>query len=129
MTADEKARMAQLREVMKPARPELTEPPPKPKLSSDRLALLGPINWKGIETVSLLGGAVLAVWLLIHLRTRLSGDRWVSVPGAMLTRMGVNRYAKSRAITALQRTGLIITRYEPGKTALVALVPQEGGRA
>jgi hypothetical protein len=42
--------------------------------------------------------------------------------------MGVDKSAKARALTALRRAGLIITRQEPGETAVVAIVPHKGGK-
>jgi hypothetical protein len=104
-------------------------PVPTQRARQTDLFLRGPIPWKDIETVAVLGDHALAVWLLIQLRTTLSGDRWVSLPITMLARIGVDRAAKMRALRALRRAGLIITRIENGKTTLAALVPRKGGRA
>jgi DNA-binding transcriptional ArsR family regulator len=54
---------------------------------------------------------------------------WVKPPAAVLRLLGVDKDARSRAIAALERAGLIEVRRRRGRPPLVRLVPQQTGEA
>jgi hypothetical protein len=60
---------------------------------------------------------------LIYRRTVVCGSRTVTLPGAELTELGIDRPQKSRALTLLARAGFIqIEQSKPGKTRRVTLL-------
>jgi hypothetical protein len=70
---------------------------------------------------------VLAVWLWIHLRRKLSDDPWIMLPGKQLEQLRLNRVAKHRALKALQAEGLIRTYRTRGSGTRVRLVRTDLG--
>jgi DNA-binding transcriptional ArsR family regulator len=87
-----------------------------------------PLSWLG-RACELPGKALatgLAIWFLSGLR----GGRMDSLKltSATLERFGVSRSAKSRALKALEKAGLINVRREPRKNPLVTIldVPPAG---
>jgi len=88
-----------------------------------RRFLRGPLDWGETCIAARLGGAALAVWLLINYRRQVIIDEpWLSLPNKELKRMGVSQWAKSRALRLLENEGLIRVQRARGKTALVRLV-------
>jgi hypothetical protein len=60
---------------------------------------------------------------LIYRRTVVCGSRTVTLPGAELAELGIDRPQKSRALTLLARAGFIqIEQSKPGKTRRVTLL-------
>lgn len=87
-----------------------------------RQFLFGPLDWLDLCLVTKLGRAPLAVWLLLHLRWRIRTDGWVTLPNRRLAEMGVDSWAKRRALVALESEGLIRVRRNGKHSVQVALV-------
>ena len=65
----------------------------------------------------------IAIAALIYRRTIVCRNRTVTLPGAELAELGIDRPQKSRALALLARVGLIrIEQNRPGQTAKVTLL-------
>jgi hypothetical protein len=92
-------------------------------------AVQGPFPWGQWCLASRLPGKSLAVWQLIHHRSKLYRQSWVTLPLELLVEIGMTQDAKDRALWALERHGLILVDRHPGRSARIALVttePDEG---
>lgn len=92
------------------------------KVSRPRaLFLKGPVPWPWIVAAAALPGQALVVGLCIW---RLAGARrssTISLGSHDLIPFGVGRAAKSRALSALQKAGLVSVTSEPGRFPIVTL--------
>ena len=70
-----------------------------------------------------------ALPVLLALKAKADADRetWVKPPATMLQALGIERMARSRAIAALERAGLIEVQRRPGRPPLVQPRAVEGG--
>jgi hypothetical protein len=69
------------------------------------------------------GRPALLVAAYIYRRTHVCGSPTVTLPGAELAELGINRSVKQRALARLAAAGLIrIGRVAPGRTAKVILL-------
>ena len=89
---------------------------------------------KGPLPMGWIGGAVrcgdsqaLPVLLTLKAKSDATRETWVKPPAAILQAFGIDRMARSRAITALERAGLIEVRRRRGRPPLVSLVPWKDG--
>jgi hypothetical protein len=57
------------------------------------------------------------VWLLISHRTTVTKSEWVTLPQSWMDEWGIDRSSKSRALTLLQKAGLIEVECEVGHSA------------
>jgi hypothetical protein len=74
------------------------------------------------------GCETLIVAMLIYRRTYVCSRRTVTLPGAELAELGINREAKRRALTQLIRAGFIrAKRNEWGKSIPITLIWRESG--
>ena len=77
-----------------------------------------------------MSGRAVGLWLAIRMQARLEGEEWVRVRTHLRESLGfTNRAAHSRAVTELERAGLIEVRRRKGYAPLVRLVPRriDGG--
>jgi DNA-binding transcriptional ArsR family regulator len=76
-------------------------------------------------------GDARALPVLLALKAKADAGReaWVKPPATSLQDLGVGRMARSRAIAALERAGLVEVRRRRGRPPLVRLVPWREGRA
>ena len=65
------------------------------------------------------------LWLLIHYRKHLTGDRWVTLPAKDLQRLGIDRKAMYLAVRALESEGFIRVQRNPGRSLLILLVRED----
>jgi DNA-binding transcriptional ArsR family regulator len=81
-----------------------------------------PIGW---IASALRSGGTKALPVLLALKHEADATResWVKPPAAVLLDLGIDRMARSRAIAALERAGLIEVRRRRGRPPLVRLVP------
>src|SRR4051794_26696832 len=81
-----------------------------------------PLGW--IATAAK-AGHPLALPVLLALKYKADTLRqpWVKPPAAVLRLLGVDKDARSRAIAALERTGLVQVQRRKGRPPLVRLVP------
>jgi hypothetical protein len=89
--------------------------------------LKGPIGWTPLATAARLPGRALAVFLAVHHRTALTGNATVTLPSGLLSGLGVGRDAKSRALHALEKAGLVSVERGNGRAARVTLKQTNGG--
>jgi len=67
-------------------------------------------------------GKTLAIWQLIHHRSKISRQSRVTLPHELLVEVGISRDAKDRALKILERHGLIRIDRRSGRSARIALV-------
>jgi hypothetical protein len=125
MYSSSKGRRASLWEIEEALGHTTPATPPDPVISplKGRQFLAGPLDWPELCLVAKLGLAPLAVWLLLHLRRKLKGGPWITLPNPRLIEMGVSKWQKQRALALLESEGLIrIAPYMNGRPTMVALV-------
>ena len=77
-----------------------------------------------------LPGKSLAVWVLVHHRTRLTGANPITIPSDTLTICGISRETYRRARRHLERAGLILAHDPgPGCSTLIELIDPQGDGA
>jgi hypothetical protein len=62
------------------------------------------------------------VWAYILVQHRMSRGKPVVVTSTQLAKLGVNRFAKGRALRSLERAGLIRVQYASGQNPRVELL-------
>src|SRR3954465_3511596 len=65
----------------------------------------------------------LPVLLALRYKTDILRQPWVKPPAAVLRLLGVDKDARSRAIAAMERAGLVQVQRRPGRPPLLRLVP------
>ncbi len=85
----------------------------------------GPFPWAQWCLVGRLPGKALAVWQLIHHRSKTRRQSWVTLPLELLIEVGISRWAKRRALGELERHGLIRIDRRSGHASRIALVTTE----
>ena len=87
-----------------------------------------PLGWVATAAKA---GHPLALPVLLALKYKADTVRqaWVKPPAAVLRLLGVHKDARSRAIAALERAGLVEVRRRKGRPPLVRLVPWRAGEA
>ena len=85
--------------------------------------LAGPIPLTAIVTAGGLPGSALLVFLAIHHRIRVTGKPWVTLPATTMIEFNFGRNVKSRALTHLERAGLIRVRRKTGCAVVISLAP------
>lgn len=86
----------------------------------------GPFPWGLWCVVAQFPGKSLAIWMLIHHRSKLSRQLWITLPHELLIEAGISQDAKDRALRLLERHGLICVdrrRGHPTRIALVQVAP------
>src|SRR3954470_13333396 len=71
----------------------------------------------------------LPLLLALRYKTNILRQPWVKPPAAVLRLLGVDKDARSRAIAALERAGLVQVQRRRGRPPLVRLVPPIKGDA
>ena len=105
-----------------------TPPPPtaqKLPLSSVKLTqpfLKGPIPLAWLAQAGTLPGRALHVATVIWYRSGVEKSRTVSVPSKTLEEFGVDRYAKKRALIALENAGLISVEHHHGRNPMATII-------
>ena len=93
------------------------------------LYLRGPVPVRLIGAVLDLPGRPLPVFLAIWHRVELTGKSWVSLPAAVMAAFRISQPIKSRAMTELERAGLIRVKRAPGRPTLVSLTVRRSWEA
>jgi hypothetical protein len=96
--------------------------PPEDRVRSGRQYLAARLDWPELCQVSKLGHAALALWLLIHLRRKLKGEPWITLPNARMREMGISDDQKRRGMALLRDEGLIRVAAVKGHPFRVMLV-------
>jgi hypothetical protein len=87
-----------------------------------RQFLRGPLDWPDLCLTAQLPGKALEVWLLLHLRWPLADGAGVTLPARRLAELGVDRFAKRRALQALEDAGLIRVHSQRGCSPRIAII-------
>ena len=101
----------------------------KRKASRDRL-FIPSTAWPELAAVVAAGvsGRSVGLWLAIRMQAKLERQEWVRVRTHLRESLGfTNRAAHSRAVTELERLGLIEVQRRKGYAPLVKLVAQQPG--
>jgi hypothetical protein len=101
----------------------------KRKATRDRL-FVPSTAWPELAAVVAAGasGRSVGLWLAIRMQATLEGREWVRVRTHLRQSLGfTNRAAHSRAVTELERAGLIEVQRRRGYAPLVRLMPQQPG--
>jgi hypothetical protein len=69
----------------------------------------------------------LPVLLALKYEADASRENWIKPPAMVLQDLGIDRMARSRAIVALERAGLIEVQRRPGRPPLVRLASWKEG--
>jgi DNA-binding MarR family transcriptional regulator len=85
------------------------------------LFLKGPIPLVYLHRAAVLQGKALAVYICITHQCDLTSRSTVTIPTSLLTKFGVSRDAKARAIRELEQAGLVSVEREPGRAVRVTL--------
>ena len=104
---------------------ELLETPAHKRLARKRLSqfVAGPLPMAQLCVAANLPGKALAVWLLIHFRTRVLKHREVTLPAGLLESVGVDHpTTKVRVLRSLEDAGLIHVSRAAGKASRITLV-------
>ncbi len=83
--------------------------------------LAGPIPLEWLEAAGREAGHALHVGIALWHQARLTGTAVVTSPKAFLDGMGVNRWAVSRALMALERAGLVSVVRCVGRKPVITL--------
>ena len=84
--------------------------------------LRGPVPLEQLATAARLPGSALAVLLLIHHQTAVSGLTAVRLPAGLLSEFGIDRGRKARALRALEGVHLVRVTRARGRAVLVSLL-------
>jgi DNA-binding transcriptional ArsR family regulator len=84
--------------------------------------LKGPVPWEWLIRASGLPGKALTVGLCLWRLSGAMGNRTVTLGNAELEPFGIDRPAKSRALDALEKAGLIKAERKPGRWPIVTLL-------
>jgi hypothetical protein len=107
---------------------ELVETPGHRKLRRRKLTrfIAGPLPLPHFFIAASLPGKALAVWLLIHFRTRVLTRSEVTLPADLLGNVGANhRVTKARALRSLETAGLIRVSRAAGRASRITLIEVE----
>jgi hypothetical protein len=83
--------------------------------------LKGPIPLRDIAVAARLTGKALALFLLVHHQTDLTGKQIVTLPSKLLSDLGISRGAKARGLALLENAGLITVTRSRGRAARIGL--------
>jgi hypothetical protein len=83
--------------------------------------LKGPIPLPDIAAAARLPGKALALFLLVHHQTALTGKPIITLPSKLLRDLGISRGAKARGLALLENTGLVTVTRSRGRAARIQL--------
>jgi DNA-binding transcriptional ArsR family regulator len=93
----------------------------RPRVSGERF-LKGPIPWSWIAAASALPGQALLVGLCVWRLPGAMKNHTVSFGNSDLKPLGIDRSTKSRALRALEQSGLVKVARQPGRFPKVTLL-------
>ena len=91
------------------------------KIRRGQRFLKGPLPLPDIAIAARLPGQALALFLAVHHQTALTGKPSVTLPARLLADLGISRGAKSRALQALEKAGLVTVARSRGRAARIQL--------
>jgi hypothetical protein len=85
--------------------------------------IAGPLPLPQFFLAAQLPGKALAVWLLVHFRTRITRRDEVTLPADLLAKAGIDHpTTKARALLSLEQAGLIRVARSPGRAPRISLI-------
>lgn len=84
--------------------------------------LKGPIGYDLLKIASSLPGKALSVYLAIWYRVGLEKKPTIKLTGSVLEDFGVDRYACYRALTVLEKAGLIACKRHVGRKPIITVL-------
>ncbi len=84
--------------------------------------LRGPVPWPWLERAARLPGKALQVALALRYRAGIERAETITLSPGLLAGMGVDRFAKARALGALEVAGLIAVERRPGRSPTVTII-------
>ena len=84
--------------------------------------LKGPIPWNWLQKASMLPGKSLHVGMALWQRSGIQKSRTVKLSNVAMEDVGVDRFAKRRALKALEEAGLISVERGQGRSPIVTLL-------
>lgn len=93
-----------------------------PRHKAGEKFLKGPIPWNWITKASRLPGRTLHVAIAIWLLAGLSRKRTVRMSNAVLTALGVDRFAGYRGLASLEEAGLVAVERRFGCNSIVTIL-------
>ena len=103
--------------------PQQQQKPQPP--SKTRRFLKGPIDWGWLTKAARLSGKALHVAIVLWFWAGIKKSRTVLLSNKTLKELGVSRYAKKRALTALEDAGLITVKNQKGRAPVVTIIDLE----
>jgi hypothetical protein len=103
-----------------PQQQQESQPP-----SKIRRFLKGPIDWEWITKAGCLSGQALHVAVVLWFWAGIKKSRTVLLSNKTLKELGVSRYAKKRALIALEGVGLITVNNQKGRAPVVTIIDLE----
>ena len=91
------------------------------KIRRGQRFLKGPLPLPDIAIAARLPAQALALFLAVHHQTALTGKPSVTLPARLLADLGISRGAKSRALQALEKAGLVTVARSRGRAARIQL--------
>ena len=88
--------------------------------------LAGPIPFTWLSVAAQLPGRALHVGLLVWHRSRVERVSQVSLTAGKREGFGLDRHATSRALSSLEKAGLVSVMRRPGCAPVVQLINEEG---
>jgi hypothetical protein len=118
------AMLKTLREGARPLNPSTGAAPPTRSIARlpEGWFVRGPLPGRELEIVARLPGRALVVWLLIHHQGRLRRKQEITLPAALLAKVGIARLAKTRALRCLEKAGVIAVTWQAGHAPRIRLV-------
>jgi hypothetical protein len=115
-----------LSSVPQPAPPARTS---LPRHKKGTRFLKGPVPMSWLAAAARQGGKALHVGVALWHLAAMKNTGRVLLSGSVLTSFGVNRFAASRALTSLERAGLVQVERHRGRRAVVTILdaPTEDG--
>jgi len=95
--------------------------------AAPRRFLKGPVPWSWIEVAAALPGKALEVGLCLWRLAGAMKSTTIRLGNREVERLGIDRFAKSRALVALQNANLIRKVSRPGRAPLITIVTTDRG--
>ncbi|WP_141415255.1 hypothetical protein [Caenispirillum bisanense] len=105
------------------AAPHVPSVKPKGQPQKRRAPFLkGPVPLAWLAAASQLPGRALAVGIALWFQAGLHGSQDVKLTNQALSAFGVDRFAKKRALDALEEAGLVLVKHQRGRSPQVRIL-------
>lgn len=94
----------------------------KKKYKKTKYFIKGPIDWDWICATAKCNGRALEVAIVLHFLSGLKKSKTIKLPNKIMSQMGVDRHAKSRALKKLENEGLIKVNRQQGQAPIITIL-------